>query len=100
MTDCLLANEPALETLWMAGAMLDRLGAPEDFKAPIVFLLSLGSSFMTGADLRVDGGHCASASCVIPMMGQQDCTREYIALPEHIFRGALCHKADSMESSG
>jgi NAD(P)-dependent dehydrogenase (short-subunit alcohol dehydrogenase family) len=61
MTDGLLAEQPDLEKLWMAGALLGRLGAPEDFKAPAVFLLADGSSFMTGADLRVDGGHCASA---------------------------------------
>jgi NAD(P)-dependent dehydrogenase (short-subunit alcohol dehydrogenase family) len=45
----------------MAGALLGRLSTPDEFKAPAVFLLSEGSSFMTGADLRVDGGHCASA---------------------------------------
>lgn len=61
MTDELLAAEPELEDIWMSGALLKRLGAPEDFKAPAIFLLSPGSSFMTGADLRVDGGHCASA---------------------------------------
>ncbi|KAI1870414.1 uncharacterized protein JN550_005342 [Neoarthrinium moseri] len=61
MTDMLLAQNPDLEKTWMAGALLNRLGAPEDFKAPAIFLLSPGSSFMTGADLRVDGGHCASA---------------------------------------
>ncbi|KAI0555544.1 D-arabinitol 2-dehydrogenase [Xylaria curta] len=61
MTDELLAIAPDLEKIWMAGALLGRLGAPEDFKAPAIFLLSAGSSFMTGADLRVDGGHCASA---------------------------------------
>lgn len=61
MTDQLLEEKPELETLWMAGALLGRLGAPEDFKAPAVFLLADGSTFMTGADLRVDGGHCASA---------------------------------------
>lgn len=61
MTDALLQAEPEVEKTWMAGALLGRLGAPEDFKAPIVFLLGPGSSFMTGADLRVDGGHCASA---------------------------------------
>ncbi|KAM0321774.1 hypothetical protein ACHAQA_009870 [Verticillium albo-atrum] len=61
MTDELLAAEPEVETTWMRGAMLNRLGVPEDFKAPAVFLLSEGSGFMTGADLRVDGGHCASA---------------------------------------
>ncbi|KAH6685885.1 D-arabinitol 2-dehydrogenase [Plectosphaerella plurivora] len=61
MTDELLAAEPEVEKTWMQGALLGRLGVPEDFKAPAVFLLSDGSSFMTGADLRVDGGHCASA---------------------------------------
>ncbi|KAK1484731.1 short chain dehydrogenase [Colletotrichum tamarilloi] len=61
MTDQLLQAEPEVETTWMRGALLQRLGTPEDFKAPAVFLLSEGSSFMTGADLRVDGGHCASA---------------------------------------
>jgi NAD(P)-dependent dehydrogenase (short-subunit alcohol dehydrogenase family) len=61
MTDELLAEKPDLEETWMRGALLGRLGAPEDFKAPAVFLLASGSSFMTGADLRVDGGHCASA---------------------------------------
>ncbi|KAJ9653933.1 hypothetical protein H2201_009076 [Coniosporium apollinis] len=61
MTDELLAAEPEVEKTWMAGALLGRLGAPEDFKAPAIFLLAPGSSFMTGADLRVDGGHCASA---------------------------------------
>ncbi|KAF9874712.1 short chain dehydrogenase reductase family [Colletotrichum karsti] len=61
MTDQLLQAEPDVEKTWMMGALLQRLGTPEDFKAPAVFLLSEGSGFMTGADLRVDGGHCASA---------------------------------------
>lgn len=61
MTDALLQEEPHLEPLWMGGALLGRLGAVEDFKGPAIFLLAPGSSWMTGADLRVDGGHCASA---------------------------------------
>ncbi|TKX20152.1 D-arabinitol 2-dehydrogenase-2 [Elsinoe australis] len=61
MTDALLEDEPHLKDLWMGGALLGRLGVPEDFKAPTLFLLSPGNTFMTGADLRVDGGHCASA---------------------------------------
>jgi NAD(P)-dependent dehydrogenase (short-subunit alcohol dehydrogenase family) len=61
MTDQLLAEKPEVEEKWMAGALLGRLGAPEDFKAPAVFLLSEGSSFVHGSDLRVDGGHTASA---------------------------------------
>ena len=61
MTDQLLAEKPEMKTLWMAGALLGRLGSVEDFKAPAVYLLADGASFMTGADLRVDGGYCASA---------------------------------------
>ncbi|KAH7383775.1 hypothetical protein BKA66DRAFT_584221 [Pyrenochaeta sp. MPI-SDFR-AT-0127] len=61
MTDELLTADPAVEKTWMAGALLGKLGIPDDFKAPAVFLLADGSRFMTGADLRVDGGHCASA---------------------------------------
>ncbi|EED17666.1 oxidoreductase, short chain dehydrogenase/reductase family [Talaromyces stipitatus ATCC 10500] len=61
MTNQLLAAEPEVEKIWMAGALLGRLATPDEFKAPAIFLLSEGSSFMTGADLRVDGGHCASA---------------------------------------
>ncbi|KAK2760410.1 hypothetical protein FQN54_002480 [Arachnomyces sp. PD_36] len=61
MTDCLLEEKPEVEETWMRGALLNRLGTPEDFKAPTIYMLADGSSFMTGADLRVDGGHCASA---------------------------------------
>lgn len=61
MTDQLLAENPEVKDKWMAGALLGRLGAPEDFKAPAVFLLSEGASFVHGTDLRVDGGHTATA---------------------------------------
>ncbi|KAF9890845.1 hypothetical protein FE257_005416 [Aspergillus nanangensis] len=61
MTDALLQEKPEVEQTWMRGALLNRLGVPEDFKAPTVYMLADGSNFMTGTDLRVDGGHCASA---------------------------------------
>lgn len=61
MTDALLQEKPDLEETWMRGALLGRLGAPEDFKGPIVYMLTDASAWMTGADIRVDGGHCASA---------------------------------------
>jgi NAD(P)-dependent dehydrogenase (short-subunit alcohol dehydrogenase family) len=57
MTDKLLHDEPEIHETWMRGAMLDRLGAPQDFKAPAIFLLASGSAWMTAADLTVDGGH-------------------------------------------
>lgn len=60
MTDNMLAQKGGeMEKQWCDGAMLGRIATPDEFKAPVVFLLSDGSSFMTGADLRVDGGHCA-----------------------------------------
>ncbi|KAK3112724.1 hypothetical protein LTR53_010695 [Teratosphaeriaceae sp. CCFEE 6253] len=61
MLDELLTARPDLESTYLQGALLGRLGAPEDLKAPTIFLLAPGSSYMTGADLRIDGGHCASA---------------------------------------
>ncbi|KAL2822090.1 hypothetical protein BJX63DRAFT_442277 [Aspergillus granulosus] len=61
MTDALLVAKPEVEETWMRGALLGRLGVPDDFKGPTVYMLADGSGFMTGADLRVDGGHCASA---------------------------------------
>jgi NAD(P)-dependent dehydrogenase (short-subunit alcohol dehydrogenase family) len=61
MTDQLLAEEPEMKDRWMAGALLGRLGTPDDFKAAAIYMLGDGAAFMTGADLRVDGGHCASA---------------------------------------
>ncbi len=39
---------------------LSRMASPDDFVCPAVFLLSSGSSYVTGADLRVDGGFLAT----------------------------------------
>ncbi|OAL42870.1 NAD(P)-binding protein [Pyrenochaeta sp. DS3sAY3a] len=44
---------------WAKQNMLGRISQPEEYRGPVVFLLGDGSSYMTGADLRVDGGHCA-----------------------------------------
>jgi NAD(P)-dependent dehydrogenase (short-subunit alcohol dehydrogenase family) len=59
MTDQLLAENPALEKEWLSGSMLDRLSTPDEYRGPVIFLLSKASSFMTGANLLIDGGHTA-----------------------------------------
>jgi len=33
------------------------MGSPEDLMGPVTFLLSDAASYITGADLRVDGGY-------------------------------------------
>lgn len=59
MTDELLAQRPDLEKQWLSGSMLERLSTPDEFRGPVIYLLSKASSFMTGADMIVDGGHTA-----------------------------------------
>ncbi|KAJ5379848.1 uncharacterized protein N7496_002276 [Penicillium cataractarum] len=51
-----LANQ-GMEERWSEQNMLNRISFPDEFRGPIMFLLSDASSFMTAADLTVDGGH-------------------------------------------
>lgn len=48
-----------LEEMLINDSMLYRLSTADEYRAPVIFLLGDGSSYMTGSDLRVDGGHCA-----------------------------------------
>lgn len=41
--------------------MLGRISESHEYRAPVLFLLGDGSSFMTGADLRIDGGQTSWA---------------------------------------
>ncbi|EHK46921.1 hypothetical protein TRIATDRAFT_291204 [Trichoderma atroviride IMI 206040] len=43
-------------TVWEQEAMLKRISAPEEYRGAVVFLLADASSYVTGTDLRVDGG--------------------------------------------
>jgi NAD(P)-dependent dehydrogenase (short-subunit alcohol dehydrogenase family) len=52
-------NHPETREVWLSGSMLGRFSWAEEYRGPVLFLLGEASSFMTGADLRVDGGHCA-----------------------------------------
>lgn len=59
MTATLFDAFPERKTSWPNANMLGRLSYPEEYRGAAVFLLSDASSFMTGADLRMDGGHAA-----------------------------------------
>ncbi|KAK2017236.1 short-chain dehydrogenase [Colletotrichum eremochloae] len=59
MVEALFETYPERKTEWPKHNMLGRLSLPEEYRGAAVFLLSDASSFMTGSDLRIDGGHCA-----------------------------------------
>ncbi|KAL2755681.1 hypothetical protein ACRALDRAFT_2105161 [Sodiomyces alcalophilus JCM 7366] len=59
MVENLFETYPERRTEWPKHNMLNRLSTPEEYRGAAVFLLSDASSFMTGSDLRIDGGHAA-----------------------------------------
>ncbi|KAH8166219.1 hypothetical protein CIB48_g2038 [Xylaria polymorpha] len=59
MVEKLFEQFPERKTEWPTHNMLNMLSKPEDYRGAAVFLLSDASRFMTGADLRIDGGHAA-----------------------------------------
>ncbi|KAK8103948.1 short-chain dehydrogenase [Apiospora kogelbergensis] len=59
MVKKLFEKFPEREIEWPKQNMLGKLSRPEDYRGAAVFLLSDASRFMTGADLRIDGGHAA-----------------------------------------
>jgi NAD(P)-dependent dehydrogenase (short-subunit alcohol dehydrogenase family) len=54
-----LDHEPGFKELVLKSIMLDRLGTPEDIGYCATYLASDESSWVTGADIRVDGGATA-----------------------------------------
>ena len=59
MVEQLFKTQPERRTEWGSQNMLGRVSMPEEYRAIAVFLMSEGSSFSTGSDYRIDGGHCA-----------------------------------------
>ncbi|KAH8596786.1 hypothetical protein B0O99DRAFT_509189 [Bisporella sp. PMI_857] len=59
MVEDLFVKFPERRVDWPKDNMLGRLSTPNEYRGAAVFLLSDASSFMTGSDLRIDGGHCA-----------------------------------------
>ncbi|KAF1841754.1 NAD(P)-binding protein [Cucurbitaria berberidis CBS 394.84] len=59
MVEELFQQYPERREQWPTQNMLGRLSAPNEYRGAAVFLISDASSFMTGSDLRMDGGHAA-----------------------------------------
>ncbi|KAF9500817.1 NAD(P)-binding protein [Pleurotus eryngii] len=59
LTRTVLANDSQLKETWENLTPIGRMGDPEDLAGAIVYLCSDASKFMTGSELRVDGGYCA-----------------------------------------
>ncbi|KAL3959041.1 hypothetical protein ACCO45_007203 [Purpureocillium lilacinum] len=59
MLQSLFDDYPERKEVWPKENMLKRLSLPSEYRGSAVFLLSDASSFMTGSDLRIDGGHAA-----------------------------------------
>lgn len=56
-TQKILDDNPDLKKQWTSLIPQGKMGSPEDLMGPVTFLLSDASSYVTGADLRVDGGY-------------------------------------------
>ena len=50
-------ENPDLREKWTSLIPVGSMGVPEDLMGPITFLLSDASRYITGANLRVDGGY-------------------------------------------
>ncbi|KAL4077253.1 hypothetical protein V8B97DRAFT_1940593 [Scleroderma yunnanense] len=58
LTKTILAHNQELKKTWEGLTPMGRMGEPEDLSGAVVFLASDASQFMTGTDMRVDGGYC------------------------------------------
>lgn len=59
MVEMVFEKSPAARATWESENMLGRLAQPEEFRGAALFALSDASTFMTGSNLVIDGGHTA-----------------------------------------
>lgn len=58
LTKTILSHDPELKRTWESLTPMGKMGEPEDLSGAVVFLSSDASRFMTGSEIRVDGGYC------------------------------------------
>lgn len=56
-TEKILTDNPELYKHWTSLIPVGKMGKPEDLMGAVVYLLSEASGYVTGADIRVDGGY-------------------------------------------
>ncbi|KAI1662440.1 NAD(P)-binding protein [Daldinia decipiens] len=57
LTEKILDDKPDLKKQWTSLIPQGKMGQPVDLMGPVAFLLSDASAYVTGADVRVDGGY-------------------------------------------
>ncbi|KAK1140179.1 hypothetical protein N8T08_010567 [Aspergillus melleus] len=57
LTRKILDENPELRDKWISLIPAGKMGTPEDLMGAVTFLLSDAAKYITGADLRVDGGY-------------------------------------------
>lgn len=57
LTEKILEENPELKKKWISLIPQGKMGQPQDLMGPVTFLLSPASGYVTGADIRVDGGY-------------------------------------------
>ncbi|KAK3115897.1 hypothetical protein LTR53_004285, partial [Teratosphaeriaceae sp. CCFEE 6253] len=57
LTKKILDDNPELANKWTSLIPVGKMGRPEDLMGAVTFLCSDASAYVTGADLRVDGGY-------------------------------------------
>ncbi|KAF8890565.1 NAD-binding protein [Mucidula mucida] len=58
LTKTILDHDQELKATWERLTPMGRIGDPDDLSGAIVYLASDASRFMTGSEIRVDGGYC------------------------------------------
>ncbi|KAF4510075.1 hypothetical protein G6O67_001995 [Ophiocordyceps sinensis] len=57
LTQKIIDENPDLKQKWTSLIPQGKMGRPQDLMGPVTFLLSNASQYVTGADVRVDGGY-------------------------------------------